>query len=77
LTEPAAGQAVETGLPKLTITRIRIYAPPNLNPVFNQSNMVVTIETSNPKLVGVGDGGTRDTLEQCAGRLIGKNPFFD
>src|SRR5437588_657582 len=37
--------------------------------------MVVTVETSNPRLVGVGEGGSRDTLEQCAGRLIGKNPF--
>jgi galactonate dehydratase len=62
-------------LPKLTITRVRIFAPPVLNPIFNQSNMVVTVETSNPKLIGVGEGGARDTLEQCAGRLIGKNPF--
>lgn len=75
LTGPATGQAAEAGRPQLTITRIRIYAPPNLNSVFNQSNMVVTLETSDPKLVGVGDGGTRDTLEQCAGRLIGKDPF--
>jgi L-alanine-DL-glutamate epimerase-like enolase superfamily enzyme len=78
----ASGAAALTGmapldaaLPKLTITRIRIFRPPNLNQTFNQSNMVVTVETSNPKLTGIGEGGTRDTLEQCAGRLIGKNPF--
>jgi galactonate dehydratase len=62
-------------LPKLTITRVRVYTPPNLNPTFNQSNMIVTVETSNPQLTGVGEGGCRDMLEQCAGRLIDKNPF--
>src|SRR5262245_9336001 len=62
-------------LPQVTITKVRIFEPPNLNQTFNQSNMVVTVETSNPNLIGVGEGGTRDTLEQCAGRLIGKNPF--
>ena len=39
-----------------------------------QSNMVVTIET-DANITGIGEGGTRDTLEPCAGRLIGKNPF--
>ena len=33
-------------LPKAKITRVRIYRPPELNPLFNQSNMVVTVETS-------------------------------
>jgi galactonate dehydratase len=72
LTSEAAAAA---DLPKLTITRVRIYAPPNVNQTFNQSNMVVTVETTNPMLIGVGEGGMRETLEQCAGRLIGKNPF--
>jgi galactonate dehydratase len=66
---------LEDALPKLTITKVRIFAPPTLNQTFNQSNMVVTVETTNPNLTGVGEGGTRDTLEQCAARLIGKNPF--
>src|SRR3954465_8798203 len=51
-----------------------IFEPPDLNPLFNQSNMVVTVET-DVGLVGVGEGGSRDTLEQCAGRLIGQDPF--
>jgi galactonate dehydratase len=66
---------VEAGLPQVTITKVRIFAPPTLNQTFNQSNMVVTVETTNPNLIGIGEGGTRDTLEQCAARLIGKNPF--
>ena len=61
-------------LPKAKITRVRIYRPPNFNPLFNQSNMVVTVET-DVGITGIGEGGTKDTLEQCAGTLIGKNPF--
>jgi L-alanine-DL-glutamate epimerase-like enolase superfamily enzyme len=61
-------------LPKAKITRVRIYRPPNLNELFNQSNMVVTVET-DIGITGIGEGGSKDTLEQCAGTLIGKNPF--
>ena len=61
-------------LPKAKITRVRIYKPPELNPLFNQSNMVVTVET-DIGITGIGEGGAKDTLEQCAGTLIGKNPF--
>src|ERR671911_2628314 len=61
-------------LPKAKITRVRIFRPPNLNPLFNQSNMVVTVET-DIGITGIGEGGSKDTLEQCAGTLIGKNPF--
>ena len=61
-------------LPKAKITRVRIYRPPNFNPLFNQSNMVVTVET-DAGITGIGEGGSKDTLEQCAGTLIGKNPF--
>jgi len=61
-------------LPKTKITRVRIYRPPDLNPLFNQSNMLVTVET-DAGITGIGEGGSKDTLEQCAGTLIGKNPF--
>ncbi|MEK7407888.1 MAG: mandelate racemase/muconate lactonizing enzyme family protein [Acidobacteriota bacterium] len=75
---PAAGLAwprrAEAALPKATITRVRIYKPPNLNQLFNQSNMVVTVET-DIGVTGIGEGGAKDTLEQCAGTLIGKDPF--
>jgi galactonate dehydratase len=61
-------------LPRAKVTRVRIYRPPELNLLFNQSNMVVTVET-DIGITGIGDGGAKDTLEQCAGTLIGKNPF--
>src|SRR5712691_12825319 len=75
---PAAGlmrpTRLEAALPKAKITRVRIYKPPDLNELFNQSNMVVTVET-DAGITGIGEGGAKDTLEQCAGTLIGKNPF--
>jgi galactonate dehydratase len=75
---PAAGLAgarlATAALPKTKITRVRIYQPPDLNPLFNQSNMLVTVET-DAGITGIGEGGAKDTLEQCAGSLIGKDPF--
>ncbi len=73
---PAAvlARRAEAALPKAKITRVRIYKPPNLNQLFNQSNMLITVET-DIGVTGIGEGGAKDTLEQCAGTLIGKDPF--
>src|SRR5471030_3377705 len=65
---------MQAAIPKMKITRVRAYAPPNLNPLFNQSNMVITVET-DAGITGIGEGGSKDTIEQCASRLIGRNPF--
>jgi L-alanine-DL-glutamate epimerase-like enolase superfamily enzyme len=62
-------------LPKMKITRIRAYSPPNPNPLFNQADTVVTVET-DAGITGIGEGGFSDTLRQCAGRLIGQDPQF-
>ncbi len=79
---PAAGAAL--ALPsadaapapaKTKITRVRVYAPPNPNPLFNQSDIVVTIET-DAGITGIGEGGSKHMLEQCAGRLIGQDPHY-
>src|SRR5882672_1836486 len=61
--------------PKMKITRVRVYQPPDLNTLFNQSNMVVTVET-DAGITGIGEGGSKDTLEQCAGRVIGQDPQY-
>src|SRR5262249_13856738 len=61
-------------LPKAKITRVRICRPPHPNPLFNQSDMVATVET-DVGITGIGEGGSKDTLEQVAGTLIGKDPF--
>lgn len=57
----------------MKITRICVYKPKRLNPTFNQSDMVVTVETDSG-LVGIGEGGSRDMLEQCGAMLIGEDP---
>jgi len=65
----------QAALPTMKITRVRVYEPPHPNPLFNQSDLVVTIET-DAGITGIGEGGSRDLLQQCAGRLIGRDPQF-
>src|SRR5437870_615805 len=60
---------------KMKITRVRAYRTANPNPLFNQSDLVVTVET-DAGITGIGEGGSKDTLEQCAGRLIGRDPQY-
>ena len=55
-------------LPKMKITRVRAYLPPNPNPLFNQSDVVVTIET-DAGITGIGEGGSKDMLSQSAGQI--------
>jgi len=62
-------------IPKNKITRVRVYAPPEPNPLFNQSDLVVAIET-DAGITGIGEGGSKEMLEQCAGRLIGQDPQY-
>jgi hypothetical protein len=38
--------AAPTAPPKMKITRVRAYLPPNFNPLFNQSNLVVTVKVA-------------------------------
>jgi L-alanine-DL-glutamate epimerase-like enolase superfamily enzyme len=59
----------------MKITRVRAYTPPELNPLFNQSDLVVTVET-DAGITGIGEGGSKEMLEQCAGRLIGQDPQY-
>ena len=77
-----ASTALAAGLPKSKITRIRYYKTPTdaagrpntQQPTFNQSTNIVIVETDSG-LVGIGEGGAHDTMEQCAGLLIGEDPF--
>jgi galactonate dehydratase len=75
----AAGAALprkaRAAAPKMKITRVEVWTPAVPNPLFNQSDLVVKVET-DAGIVGIGEGGSRDTLEQCAGRLIGQDPQY-
>ena len=60
-------------IPKMKITRIRYYHAPGGRPIFNQSSNVVTVETDQG-ITGIGEGGSKDTIEQLAAMLIGEDP---
>jgi L-alanine-DL-glutamate epimerase-like enolase superfamily enzyme len=58
-------------LKKIKITRIRYWESPISRPIFNQSFHIVTVETDQG-ITGIGEGGSKDTIEQCAAMLIGQ-----
>jgi galactonate dehydratase len=62
-------------VPKLKITKIRYYAAPGYNkPLFNQARGIVEIHTDGG-ITGIGEGGFKDVIEQCAQMMIGEDPF--
>jgi len=65
--------ALLAAAPKMKITRIRYWEPQRTNPTFNQSTRIVTVET-DAGITGIGEGGSKDMLDQCAGMLIGEDP---
>ena len=69
----ALARPAVAAIPKMKIRRIRYYQPPRANPTFNQSNRIVTVET-DAGITGVGEGGSKDMLVQCASMLIGEDP---
>ncbi len=57
----------------MKITRIRFYHNPKSRTLFNQSFHIVTVET-DAGITGIGEGGSKDTVEQCAAMIIGEDP---
>jgi L-alanine-DL-glutamate epimerase-like enolase superfamily enzyme len=78
----ASTRRAVAALPKAKITRVRYYKSPGdaarrpskVPGLFNQSTNVVVVET-DAGLTGIGEGGSKDTIEQCAAALIGRDPF--
>lgn len=68
----ARATAAAAAPPKMKITRVRYYHVPT-RPIINQSKNVVVVETDSG-ITGIGEGGTKETVEQCAGMLIGEDP---
>jgi galactonate dehydratase len=59
----------------LKIKKIRYYAAPGYTkPLFNQARGIVEIETDGG-ITGIGEGGTKDTIQQCAQMIIGADPY--
>ena len=79
-----AGAAVAAPVSQsgMKIARVRYYASPGdaamrqqkAPGLFNQSTNVVVVETDSG-LTGIGEGGAKDTMEQCAAAIIGMDPF--
>ncbi len=73
--KPQQALASTAEVSNLKISKIRYYSAPDYNkPLFNQARGIVVIET-NEGIVGVGEGGAKDTIEQCAQMMIGEDPF--
>ena len=61
----------------LKITRVRVYNPTDNSGIsgwINHSAIVVMVET-DAGITGIGQGGTRDLIRDCAGALIGEDPL--
>lgn len=59
----------------MKITKIRYYSAPGYTkPLFNQTRGIVEVFTDEG-IVGIGEGGFKDTIEQCAQMMIGEDPF--
>ncbi len=69
----ATAPLLHATLPKMKITRVRYYESPISRPHFNQSFNIVTVETDQG-ITGIGEGGSRDTVQECAEMLIGEDP---
>jgi L-alanine-DL-glutamate epimerase-like enolase superfamily enzyme len=71
----AASKAKATDVPPpMKIARVRFYHNPHSPGHFNQSFHIVTVETDQG-ITGIGEGGSRDTISQCAAMIIGEDPF--
>ncbi len=68
-----AATLAHAALPKMKITRVRLYESPLTRPMFNQSFHVVTVET-DAGITGIGEGGSPDTVRECAEMVIGEDP---
>jgi len=74
LTTGVAAAASAKAPGPMKITRIRFYHNPNGRPIFNQSYNIVTIET-DAGIIGIGEGGSPDTVKQCAAMIVGEDPW--
>jgi galactonate dehydratase len=73
-TGPARLTAALARVPeRMKITRIRFYHNPNSREIFNQSYHIVTVET-DAGITGIGEGGSTDTIRQCAAMIVGEDP---
>jgi L-alanine-DL-glutamate epimerase-like enolase superfamily enzyme len=71
-------RAAHAALPKMKITKVRYYAPGAQArgggaPTLTSGANVICIDT-DAGITGIGEGGTKDSIEHCASALIGQDP---
>jgi len=72
---PSGKVRADSSVSRLKITKIRYYSAPGYNKsLFNQARGIVEIQTDGG-ITGIGEGGAKDTIEQCAQMMIGEDPF--
>ena len=77
---PAPLARAAAGLPKAIVTKVRVLTPKtgsnrnSITATFNQSNMVILVET-DAGITGVGEGGSPDLVASLAPSVIGRNAF--
>ena len=68
----AFGADIKSGI---KITKVSHYRDPTfLKPTFAQARDIVVIET-NAGISGIGEGGSKEMIQNCAAMLIGEDPF--
>ena len=78
-TPPALARAT-AALPKAIVTKIRVLTPTtgsnrnSITAAFNQSNMVILVET-DAGITGIGEGGSPDLVASLAPSVVGRNAF--
>ena len=78
-TPPPLAKAA-AGLPQAIVTKVRVLTPKtgsnrsSLTASFNQSNMIILVET-DAGITGVGEGGSPDLVASLAPIVIGRNAF--
>jgi galactonate dehydratase len=73
-TAVSRAESVPSGM---KITRVRVYNPTDTSGTsgwLNHSAIIVTVET-DAGITGIGQGGTRDMIQDCAGAIIGQDPL--
>jgi galactonate dehydratase len=64
-----------TEVSKLTGKKTRYYSAPGYNkPLFKRAHGIVEIETDGG-IIGIGEGRSKEMIEQCAQMMIGRTPF--
>ncbi len=70
-------QKANAALSDMKIKRVRVYNPTDTSGIsgwLNHSAIIVIVET-DAGITGIGQGGTKDMIQDCAGAIIGQDPL--